>query len=137
MKSVNAICVKAKNEWFHVACSWYPLFHLVDFANLLSRKLLRTAMVTTMDNYYSKIVQFYIFVPSRTELIVFVELFKPEKLQVERSLFVVGIVSTTLLLTYKNKSKVFYLYYEELKLKLILKIDLNECLEKGIQVSWS
>ena len=94
-------------------------------------------MVTTMDNYYSKIVQFYIFVPSRTELIVFVELFKPEKLQVEQSLFVVGIVSTTLLLTYKNKSKVFYLYYEELKLKLILKIDLNECLEKGIQVSWS
>ena len=90
-------------------------------------------MVTIMDNYYSKIVQFYIFVPSRTELIEFVELFKSEKLE---SLFVVGIVSTTLLLTYKNKSKVFYLNYEELKLKLILKIDFNECLEKGIQVSW-
>ena len=57
-------------------------------------------MVTIMDNYYSKIVQFYIFVPSRTELIQFAELFKSEKLQ---SLFVVGIVSTTLLLTCKNK----------------------------------
>ena len=40
MKRVNAICVKTKNEWFHVACSWYGLFHLVDFVNLLSRNML-------------------------------------------------------------------------------------------------
>lgn len=112
---VNAICIKDKNEWFHVKCC---MLHVVDLKNFSSRNML---IGTETDSRHRGqilfkdcsmlFIDFSVPVPGETKVLEFAEFFKPEELRMEQDLFVVGIVNTSLFLTYKDKSKVFLSSY--------------------------
>lgn len=121
------------------------MLHVVDLKNFSSRNML--IGTETDSRHHGQIlfkdcsvlfIDFSVPVPGETKVLEFAEFFKPEELRMEQDLFVVGIVNTSLFLTYKDKSKVFYLLtYEKLKLKASLRIDLDECFQNDMKISWS
>ena len=138
---VNAICIKEKMSGFMSNV----MLHVVDLKNFPSRNML---IGTETDSPHNGIISvkdcsvlfndFSIPVPGETKVNKFLEFSKSEELQMEQGLLVAEMVNTSLFLTYKDKSIVFYLLtYEKLKLKASLKIDLDECFKNDMKISFS
>ena len=90
------------------------MLHVVDLKNFSSRNML--IGTETDSRHHGQIlfkdcsvlfIDFSVPVPGETKVLEFAEFFKPEELCMEQDLFVVGIVNTSLFLTYKDNQKFF------------------------------